>query len=102
VPGLGHVTAIAAGASHACALLEDQTVACWGDGFYGDLGSPVTMSSPTPIAVRGVDHVTAIAASNIRTCALRSDASVWCWGYNAGGVFGDAGASSAPVAVMKW
>ena len=36
LPGPG--ASIAAGARHACALLEDASVVCWGDGTFGALG----------------------------------------------------------------
>ena len=31
-------TAIAAGANHTCAILDDASVRCWGAGFGGQLG----------------------------------------------------------------
>jgi alpha-tubulin suppressor-like RCC1 family protein len=34
-----HVTAIAAGAIHTCAIIDDSVVKCWGDNTYGELGS---------------------------------------------------------------
>jgi alpha-tubulin suppressor-like RCC1 family protein len=33
------VSQISAGGSHTCAVLSDQTVSCWGDNAYGQLGS---------------------------------------------------------------
>jgi alpha-tubulin suppressor-like RCC1 family protein len=38
VPGLTGVTAIAAGAEHACAVRMDGTVLCWGAFSEGQLG----------------------------------------------------------------
>jgi alpha-tubulin suppressor-like RCC1 family protein len=55
VQGLAGVKAIAAGAYHACALLGDGSVKCWGDDGDGELGdggaratSPVTVALPCP------------------------------------------------------
>jgi alpha-tubulin suppressor-like RCC1 family protein len=63
VPGLQGVTAIAAGAEHACALLSSGAVECWGENEYGELGvgtstGPETCNglacSTTPVAVSGL------------------------------------------------
>jgi hypothetical protein len=102
VQGLSGVTAIAAGAYFACALLSDGTVACWGDDGVGELGngsatglepcsgSPfgVGPCSSRPVAVPGLTGVTAIAAGGYFACALLSGGTVACWGEN---VFGELG-----------
>ena len=43
--GLGGVTAITLGDFHACALLADGTVRCWGYNAYGQLGNGDTTDS---------------------------------------------------------
>ncbi len=40
----GPATAVDVGATHACALLEDRSVQCWGENRHGALGRP----GPTP------------------------------------------------------
>jgi alpha-tubulin suppressor-like RCC1 family protein len=56
VAGLqGGVIAISAGSSHACALLRDGGIKCWGaqgEGQLGD-GGPIRNSTPRPVDVRG-------------------------------------------------
>jgi alpha-tubulin suppressor-like RCC1 family protein len=37
-------TAIAVGRAHACALLDDHSVACWGDNSAGQLGQGDTQA----------------------------------------------------------
>ncbi|KRA31007.1 MULTISPECIES: RCC1 domain-containing protein [unclassified Nocardioides] len=89
--------AIAAGASHTCAILDDGTVRCWGAGFLGQLGhgntqdigdnetpadvGPITLTRPFRTAV-------AITARADHSCALLDDGSVVCWGS---GTFGRLG-----------
>jgi alpha-tubulin suppressor-like RCC1 family protein len=83
--------AIAAGDGHACALLMDGTVQCWGDNYWGELGvdPATTPSSNVPVAVAGLSGVTAIAAGVSHTCALLSGGTVDCWGYNGNGELGN-------------
>ncbi len=76
---------VATGSTHACALLDDGTVWCWGSNLGGQLGSweyetepPMSMSA-TPIRVPGVTGATAIAASGLSTCAIDRGRLV-CWG----------------------
>lgn len=82
VTGLADATAIALGASHACALRRDGTVACWGAGSAGELGDGRLgpgESSDRPVAVPGLTGVVELAAGARVTCARTTDA-VWCWG----------------------
>jgi len=51
VSGLGAATAIAAGSMHACALLSDASVYCWGDNIYNELGNDAMTSSAVPVSV---------------------------------------------------
>jgi cysteine-rich repeat protein len=88
--------ALAAGRSHTCALLEDDSLWCWGAGTYGALGIGVikNMAYPTPQRVDlGTGYVAkAIAAGENHTCAILGDGaaegSIRCWGYNNAGQLG--------------
>ena len=88
--------AITAGGAHTCAILDDGSVRCWGDGAYGQLGYGNTMSvgaTQTPGSVGPVDlgpgrTAIAISAGDLHTCALLDDRSVRCWGDGAYGRLG--------------
>lgn len=77
-------TAISAGGGHACALLDDGSVRCWGyagDGQLGyastdDVGDDETPASVGPVKLGG--RATAISAGGRHTCALLEDGKVRC------------------------
>jgi alpha-tubulin suppressor-like RCC1 family protein len=60
VPGLGRVTAIAAGGAHCLALTEAGEVYTWGDNGNGQLGLRDTKNRLTPTKVPGLAGVKAI------------------------------------------
>ncbi len=82
IGGLSGVLDVSAGERHACVLLSDRTVRCWGSGAMGQLGSGDTRDygSGDPAAVVGLTDVTQLAAGQYHTCARRGDGGVWCWG----------------------
>ncbi|MCL2823611.1 MAG: hypothetical protein FWD57_06440 [Polyangiaceae bacterium] len=82
------VTSIAAGRRHACAIVSDGTVKCWGSNEFGQLGDNSTDNSSVPTITTGLGSgVTAIAAGFEHTCAI-TWAGVMCWGSNQYGQIG--------------
>lgn len=117
--GLLHATQVSTGAAQACALLPDQTVACWGEGQAARLPD-VEASRPaydpevgyqwawpfTPRRIAGISGATSIEVGPDFACAVLTDATVRCWGSNQFGQLGgglameSADAVSAPVEVV--
>lgn len=116
VPGLAGVVAISTGGrdlttGHACALLLDSTVRCWGANGSGQLGvgtegapnpSPTTVRAPSswsysPYWGTAFNGVAAISAGGAHTCALRTDGTTWCWGDDGDGQLGDGDGTTSPV-----
>jgi alpha-tubulin suppressor-like RCC1 family protein len=88
------VRQLATGSAHACALLANGAVQCWGLNFLGQLGlghsdqvgddEPATA---TPSVTLG-GEARAVAAGIDHTCALLSDGALRCWGDNSWGQLG--------------
>ena len=90
-------TAIATGNYHTCALLDNASVKCWGNGGYGQLGldnnTKMGDAAGEMAALPSIDlgtgrTATAIATGYYHSCALLDDGSVKCWGFNAKGQLG--------------
>jgi alpha-tubulin suppressor-like RCC1 family protein len=91
VQGLGgSVTAISSGIFHACAIINDGSIKCWGRNYSGELGDNTTTDRSTAVAVQGLGRAAiALAAGDYFNCALLDDGSVKCWGWNGNGSLGD-------------
>ena len=46
------VIALAAGEKHTCVIYVDETVACWGNNEYGQLGNSTTDDSKVPVETK--------------------------------------------------
>jgi alpha-tubulin suppressor-like RCC1 family protein len=87
---------VAMGADHACALIDDGGVKCWGNNGRGQLGQGDTLTREAepgelgdalaPIAL-GLPAI-AITAGSEHTCAILEGGSVKCWGRNDVGQLG--------------
>jgi hypothetical protein len=85
-----HAIGIVTGEDHACALLDDHRMKCWGDNKGGQLGygdsrtrgaSPSDMGDALPTVDLGTGRTAvAIAAGQDGTCAILDDGSLKCWG----------------------
>ena len=103
VTGLTQVTAIAAGRTHAMALLADGTVKAWGNNEYGELGIGTlggNSISPVPVTVTGFGQrrVTAISTNDLHNLALMDDGTVMAWGYDWWGQLGRGGSGYRSIA----
>lgn len=80
VSSITDATDIDAGEYHACVILADETVACWGRNDDGQLGDGTTVDASAPVVVPGLTNVVEIALGPTFSCARTGDGSVHCWG----------------------
>ena len=95
--GVRYAKALSLGGDHSCALLDDDSLRCWGDNQYAVLGVNTSDKigdemGEAPAAVNlGVGRSAALLSASmgssdgpflrsIFTCAILDDASLKCWG----------------------
>jgi alpha-tubulin suppressor-like RCC1 family protein len=89
------VVALAAGASHTCALLGTGAVVCFGLNSKGQVGPGADTAAEevrNPAAVTGfAGRVTGLGAGSSaqHSCAIIDDGSAQCWGSDLAGQLGD-------------
>jgi RHS repeat-associated protein len=92
---------ISAGGAHSCALLDDNTIKCWGNNAFGQLGlgdtasrggSPNQMGDMLPALSLGSNFNNAkmvVAGTSNSSCAISTDQyELKCWGNGASGQLG--------------
>lgn len=86
------ITAVSAGALHACAATSTSDIYCWGAGAGYRLGVPTsTANQPSPVQVQGTligsQPITAISSGTGHNCVV-AGAKGYCWGVNSYGQLG--------------
>ncbi len=94
----------ARGGSHACAVLQDGSVRCWGANVSGQLGTGANGAEPMPELearprlVSGISSATGVTATGQglsgTTCVVSSAGDVSCFGSDAWGQLGRGETSS--------
>ena len=92
----GYRQSIASGyGSSNCIISNAQSLYCWGDNTYGNLGNGlhgtgVFSSLPVEITSFGTGlYPVKVATGGHHSCAILNDGTVSCWGYNNHGQLGD-------------
>ena len=79
------------GSSNTCAILDDDSLYCWGSNTHGQIGDGTQISRNTPTSVNLPNGRTAVSVSlgGGHSCAILDDFSLYCWGRNNYGQLGD-------------
>jgi alpha-tubulin suppressor-like RCC1 family protein len=87
--------AVAAGYRHVCAILDTGRVACWGYGFFGQLGQGSTETVgdepgeiPVLVDLGAGRRAVSVAAGGDFSCAILDNGQLRCWGKNDVGQLG--------------
>jgi alpha-tubulin suppressor-like RCC1 family protein len=100
VTGVTNASDVAGGDEHACALLRDGRVQCWGAADSGQLGDGTTTGfSNVPVTVSGMSTAAAVITGAWHSCAVLADGSMQCWGRNLDGQLGNGSTTSSFVPV---
>ena len=96
---------VSTGGHHACAVLNDGRLMCWGDNSYGQVGVGVEgglTHVPVDVNLGSGRTAKAVACGLQHTCAILDDDTLKCWGYNGGSDgrlgYGDTTQRNAPEA----
>ena len=90
IANIKDATAITTGAGNSCALHQTSTISCWGDNWYGQLGSGTDDSySSVPAQIANIKDAIAIATGGAHSCALHQTGTISCWGPNWNGQLGN-------------
>ena len=81
---------VAVGRQHTCALTKDDEIRCWGDNFWGQLGTATAQTCvfgtcsfvPVPVTcpTGEICKFRSLAAGGDHTCAVDTNGKAWCWG----------------------
>ena len=99
--GIG-VVSVAVSFYHACAVLADGRVQCWGANHSGALGGGLGPNSATPVTVEGLaGPALGVATGMFFSCAVIEGGTVQCWGDGMYGRlgYGSTQSSAVPVTV---
>eukprot|EP00551_Chaetoceros_affinis_P006769 CAMPEP_0203676422 /NCGR_PEP_ID=MMETSP0090-20130426/24478_1 /ASSEMBLY_ACC=CAM_ASM_001088 /TAXON_ID=426623 /ORGANISM="Chaetoceros affinis, Strain CCMP159" /LENGTH=443 /DNA_ID=CAMNT_0050542961 /DNA_START=40 /DNA_END=1371 /DNA_ORIENTATION=+ len=87
-------TQIALGNMHSCAIDNLNSLLCWGDNWYGQLGDGTYDERKVPTVISLGDNADATFATKIalgadHSCTINNKNSLKCWGDNMAGQLGD-------------
>ena len=93
------ITSLALGGAHACVVLDDGTINCWGANDVWQLGDGTSVDHNQPVPVLGITDARSVVAGGRHACVLLRDTTVRCWGANDEGQLGN-GTTTAQAATV--
>ena len=94
IEGVSNATAVAVGDLHACVVIADDQILCFGRGDAAEALGPMARIEDVDGTEKGagfvdVERPTQLVAGSAHNCALEGQGRVMCWGQNAMGQLGD-------------
>jgi len=86
---------------HACAVSTVGGVYCWGNNFWGQIGTGDQVTNGRvagPLFLGPTRFGKKVAAGRSHTCLLMTDGQVICWGTNGNGALGTGSTTAHPAA----
>ncbi|WP_437975414.1 hypothetical protein WMF11_46885 [Sorangium sp. So ce295] len=83
---------------HSCAVMEDTTVVCWGNGRRGQIGNGSYLDSAGPTRVASLINVVQISLGAAHSCAVKTGDELYCWGSDEEGQIGNGAAEQSGYA----
>jgi len=80
VLNINNAISVEADGDHTCALLENQTLMCWGFNNVGQLGSPNSNNQNIPTSVTEINTASDLSLGAYHTCAVLTGGLIKCWG----------------------
>jgi len=71
-----------------CLIISNQSVSCWGDNTFGQLGNGNNDDQNSPVLVKDLFNIVKVSVGVFHACAINSTGSIWCWGRNTIGLLG--------------
>ena len=92
LPVGSNATDISVGVRSSCAILDDGSLYCWGEGLHGSIGdgSNSNRASPTAVSLPSGRTAVSVDVGSSTVCAILDDGSMYCWGWNSHGQVGNA------------
>lgn len=92
--GAAKWTKISASIKHACGIMNNGSLQCWGHNSNGQLGDGTLINNAVPRVMAGGHHWVDVAAGYTHSCGIRDNGSLWCWGERYGGKLGNGGVTT--------
>ena len=77
---LENVKSVNSGNTTVCAITNDNSLYCWGENDFGQIGDGTKNNVNVPKKV--LEDVKSVEVGFKHTCATKSNDDLYCWGYN--------------------
>lgn len=78
------INEVSVGEGHACAVVSDNTLSCWGWNEDGQVGNGTTIDRVSPQGIGSEIVWSSVSAGRQHTCGISVSLSLYCWGDNQG------------------